>query len=93
MSKRQSDRKENIQSAGQRDRVTERQNDNMADSRAAKQPALVPYRGNYSTLFFMAMFRHNLLQVNIYKLLSKMIDNLTYYAVFFTQMWHGLKLI
>ena len=41
MSKRQSDRKEDIQSAGQTDRVTERQNDSMADSRAAKEPALV----------------------------------------------------
>ena len=37
----QSDRKEDIQSAGQTDRVTERQNDSMADSRAAKEPALV----------------------------------------------------
>ena len=37
MSKRQSDRKEDIQSAGQ----TEWQNDSMADSRAAKEPALV----------------------------------------------------
>ena len=36
MSKHQSDRKEDIQSAGQTDRVTERQNDCMADSRAAK---------------------------------------------------------
>ena len=41
MSKHQSDRKEDIQSAGQTDRVTERQNDSMADSRAAKEPALV----------------------------------------------------
>ena len=41
MSKRQSDRKEDIQSAGQTDSVTERQNDSMADSRAAKEPALV----------------------------------------------------
>ena len=41
MSKRQSDRKEDIQSTGQTDRVTERQNDSMADSRAAKEPALV----------------------------------------------------
>ena len=41
MSKRQSDRKEYIQSAGQTDRVTERQNDSMTDSRAAKEPALV----------------------------------------------------
>merc|ERR550519_1389492 len=41
MSKRQSDRKEDIQSAGQTDRVTERQNDSMADNRAAKEPALV----------------------------------------------------
>jgi len=40
----QSDRKEDIQSAGQTDRVTERQNGTMADSRAAKEPALVyPY--------------------------------------------------
>ena len=43
MSKRQSDRKEDIQSAGQADRVTERQNDSMADSRAAKEPALVHF--------------------------------------------------
>ena len=41
MSKRQSDRKEDIRSAGKTDRVTERQNDSMADSRAAKEPALV----------------------------------------------------
>ena len=41
MSKHQSDRKEDIQSAGQTDRVTERQNGSMADSRAAKEPALV----------------------------------------------------
>ena len=41
MSKRQSDRKEDIQSTGQTDRVTERQNDSMAESRAAKEPALV----------------------------------------------------
>ena len=41
MSKRQSDRKEDIQSAGQTDNVTERQNDSMADIRAAKEPALV----------------------------------------------------
>ena len=45
MSKRQSDRKEDIQSTGQTDRVTERQNDSMADSRAAKEPALVQFRG------------------------------------------------
>ena len=37
MSKHQSDRQEDIQSAGQ----TERQNASMADSRAAKEPALV----------------------------------------------------
>ena len=36
-----SDRKEDIGSAGQTDRVTERQNDSMAYSRAAKEPALV----------------------------------------------------
>ena len=41
MSKHQSDRKEDIQSAGQTDRVTERQNDSMTDSRAAKESALV----------------------------------------------------
>ena len=45
MSKRQSDtRKEDIQSAGQTDRMTERQNGSMADSRAAKEPALVYQR-------------------------------------------------
>ena len=41
MSKIQSDRQEDIQFARQTDRVTERQNDSMADSRAAKEPALV----------------------------------------------------
>ena len=41
MLKCQSDRQEDIQSAKQTDRVTERQNDSMADSRAAKEPALV----------------------------------------------------
>ena len=43
MSKHQSDRKEDIQSAGQTDRVTERQNGSMSDSRAAKEPALVSH--------------------------------------------------
>ena len=41
MSKIQSDRQEDIQFARQTDRVTVRQNDSMADSRAAKEPALV----------------------------------------------------
>ena len=41
MSKIQSDRQEDIQFARQTDKVTERQNDSMADSRAAKEPALV----------------------------------------------------
>ena len=41
MSKIQSDRQEDIQFVRQTDRVTERQNDSMADSRAAKEPALV----------------------------------------------------
>ena len=41
MSNRQSGRKEDIQRAGQTNRVTERQNDSMAYSRAAKEPALV----------------------------------------------------
>ena len=45
MSKIQSDRQEDIQFARQTDKVTERQNDSMADSRAAKEPALVFYRG------------------------------------------------
>ena len=44
MSKIQSDRQEDIQFARQTDRVTERQNDSMADSRAAKEPALVLYK-------------------------------------------------
>ena len=39
MSKIQSDRQEDIQFARQTDKVTERQNDSMADSRAAKEPA------------------------------------------------------
>ena len=43
MSKIQSDRQEDIQFARQTDKVTERQNDSMADSRAAKEPALVSY--------------------------------------------------
>ena len=42
----QSDRHEDIQFARQTDRVTEIQNDSMADSRAAKEPALVI---NYQT--------------------------------------------
>ena len=41
MSKSQSDRQEDIQCARQTDRVTERHNDSMTDSRAAKEPALV----------------------------------------------------
>ena len=41
MSKRQSDRKEDIQRAGHTDRVTERQNDSMADSRATKGPSQI----------------------------------------------------
>ena len=41
MSKIQSDRQEDIQFARQTDKVTERQNDSMADSRAAKEPTLV----------------------------------------------------
>ena len=41
MSKRQSDRKEDIRSARKTGRVTERQNYSMADSRAVKEPALV----------------------------------------------------
>ena len=41
MSKIQSDRQEDIQFARKTDKVTERQNDSMADSRAAKEPALV----------------------------------------------------
>ena len=43
MSKIQSDRQEDIQFVRQTDRVAERQNDSMADSRAAKEPALVLY--------------------------------------------------
>ena len=50
MSKRQSDRKEDIQSTGQTDSVTERQNDSMVDSRAAKEPALV-YKISRSIVF------------------------------------------
>ena len=41
MSKIQSDRQEDIQFARKTDKVTERQNDSMAESRAAKEPALV----------------------------------------------------
>ena len=41
MLKIQSDRQEDIQVARQTDRVTEKQNDIMAYSRAAKEPALV----------------------------------------------------
>ena len=43
MAKSQSDRQEDIQFARQTDKVTERQNDSMADRRAAKEPALVIY--------------------------------------------------
>ena len=45
MSKSQTDRQEDIQCARQTDRVTERQYDidSMADSKAAKEPALVYY--------------------------------------------------
>ena len=62
MSKHQSqtDRQEDIQSAGQTDRVTERQNDSMADSRAAKEPALVwyisrPIEGSFQNVPFKAL--------------------------------------
>ena len=41
MSESQSDRQEDIWCARQTDRVTERQNGSMADSRAAKEPTLV----------------------------------------------------
>ena len=46
MSKIYSDRQEDIQFARQTDKVTERQNDSMADSRAAKEPALVTFRSD-----------------------------------------------
>ena len=49
MSKIQSDRQEDIQFARKTDKVTERQNDSMADSRAAKEPALVYPYGHRTT--------------------------------------------
>ena len=61
MSKIQSDRQEDIQFARQTDKVTERQNDSMADSRAAKETALVLIRRIYVlsvNLLFTSIFRN-----------------------------------
>ena len=67
MSESQSDRQEDIQCARQTDRVTERQNGSMADSRGAKEPALKLEFDNNIWII------HNMTEINIWGSLTKIV--------------------